>query len=246
MRIAQITNTTNFNGIKNIGCARVLNKQEYITRSAINMELTNDEQGNDLDNYRALLYQRPEFINPINPNHLNIELATKRTKDYGIILMAKLNGTPIPLKKENKPLVNYVQSLVNRIEKTPEHKLVVDPDQHLMDEAQMGLIHGENIDDYMDGTSGELDLLEGTGLIEKFDLYMNTIPTAAKEYEPENEFESDALDEELDEIDEITKKAMDDVVAVLYHPAYVKYKIIFINAILKAYAEYFEPDISLN
>ena len=242
MRITQITNTTPFNGIKNIGYARIINKQEHCTRSAMHIELTNDEQGNDLDNYRAFLYQRPEFRNHIAPNDLTIEIATKPTP-YGPMLMAQINGIPVPLDKKNKPIMKYVESLTERIARMPEKDFVVDPDYALTDQAQRGLMYKEPIDDYLDGTSGELDLLEGTGLIEKFDLYMNTIPTIAKEYEPENEFESEALDEELDEIDKKTMQAMDDVISVLYEPAYVKYKSIFFNAAIRGYNDFFNQDL---
>lgn len=245
MRIAQITNTTNFNGIKNIGYARIINKQEPCTRAAMHMELTNDEKGNDLDHYRAFLQQRPEFINSIAPNDLTIEIATKPIQ-YGSMLMAQINGTPVPLDPKNKAVMEYMNYLTKRIVKMPEKNFVVDPDYAFTDQAQRGLMHGEPIDNYLDGTSGELDLLEGTGLIEKFDLYMNAIPSVAKEYEPETEFENEALEKELDEIDKITMKAMDDVISVLYEPAYVKYNSIFFDAIVQGYTDFYNPQTYLN
>lgn len=245
MRITQISNTTNFNGIKNIGYARVINKEERSSRCAMNMELTNDEKGNDLDNYRNFLYQHPQFINRISPRTINIEIATQQT-EIGTMLVASINGNPVSLNKENKHIIQYAQSLTEQIDKTKEKDFVVDPDYHLEPGVEQNIIYQEHIDDYMDGYSGELDILSKTGAIEIFDLYLNTIPSAAKEYTPENELEEEALDEQLNEIDEQTMQAMDDVISILYEPAYVKYNTMFFNAMLKSYKELYDPQNLLN
>ena len=245
MKIAQVSNTINFSGIKNVGYARVIKKADCSSRTAMTMELTDDDKNEDLTNYRTLLYQHPEFIHPINPNYLTFELITKKDPSWGPILMGKVNGMPFSILKQNVPMMNFIEGLTSRIEKQKEKDFVVDPDQHLMDEAQKGLFIGEeNLDSFMDGTEGELDLLSGTGLIEKFDLYLNTIPEASEIYEPEDSIEEDELNSELAEIDEKVKQAMDDVVSILYHPAYVKSQAPYFNALVKGYSEVFKPDVN--
>lgn len=113
-----------------------------------------------------------------------------------------------------------MKNIVNRIAHFKNKDFQTDSDYHLMAEAQEGLVYNENIDDYIDGTNGRLSLLDGTDLTEKFDYYLN---------------DPNALVSEEDE--ELVFNAMDNVVATLHEPAYVRNGAIYLGALLKGYSD---------
>ncbi len=215
----------NFNGIQNIGYVRVTNNDTYgrSSRCAMSMELTDDAVHKDLTEYRKIIKANPILTNEINDKFVNIEFETKSIGDLTIIIN-KLNGTPILGTPANAKLIGFMKNLLNRITNFKEKDFKVDKDFHLTLVANENLIYNEPIDNYIDGTSGRVGLLEGTGLTEKFDLYMNSVP-------------DDIDEEELNLRDEQISKAIGDVVATLHEPAYVSNGAIYMNALMQGYAK---------
>lgn len=210
----------NFTGIKNIGYARVYKDtpERKNSRVIMNMELT-DDNNKDLSEYRTILEKNPKLKNRINDKYLNIEYETLRQDDF-IFARTKLNGNVITPVAENFSALNFMKNIVNRIAHFKNKDFQTDSDYHLMAEAQEGLVYNENIDDYIDGTNGRLSLLDGTDLTEKFDYYLN---------------DPNALVSEEDE--ELVFNAMDNVVATLHEPAYVRNGAIYLGALLKGYSD---------
>lgn len=211
----------NFTGIKNIGYARIIaNKEDSLpqTRIIMNMELTDDSRNKDLTNFRQVLKKYPIFTNQINDKFINIEYDVTSVNDllYSRLL---LNGSIVRPEGEDLNIVNFAKNLVNRVKNLKVKDFKLDKKHHLSQEAQYGLVYKDNIDNYVDGTSGELDLLSKTGLIEKFDLFLN----------------DESI--ELSEKDEAKLfNAIDSVVATLHEPAYVKQGSKYLDALLQNYS----------
>lgn len=215
----------NFTGIKNIAAAYVP-KTTYLPKSydnkigsrlCMNMELTDDDENKDLTEYRQMLKSYPYLINEINNRNLNIEYKTEIEKNtlYGIL---KLNGHLVRSLPENGDLLNFVSRLVQRVANFKEKDFHNDPDQHLMAETREGLIYNDYIGNYLDGTGGRLDILEGTDLTEMFDFYFND--------------ENAELDEKEEEM---VFNAGDAITSILHEPAYVHNKAVHLDALIKEY-----------
>ena len=210
----------NFTGIKNIGYARILGNNENNlpqTRVIMNMELTDDSQNKDLTNFRQILKKYPFMKNEVNDKYINVEYDLTGVDDllYSRVL---LNGHLVKPEGEGGNLVNFARNLVNRFKNFKINDFKLDKNHHLSEEAQVGLVYNDNIDNYIDGTSGELDLLSKTGLIEKFDLFLNDESIELSKKDEEKVF-----------------KALDEVVATLHEPVYVKQNSNYLDALLKTY-----------
>ena len=211
----------NFTGIKNVGYASVYTNTEgeEVNRNILNMQLTNDNKGNDLTEYRKLLAKHPSLINTVNDEFINVELETNGN-DFYTLLKAKINGNIIPLSNETFPIIYFAKKLVDKVVNLKLKDFKSDPDHYLMKEAQEGLIYNEQIDDYLDGTSGQLGLLKGTGLTEKFDYYFNDENSSLSDGDAEKVFD-----------------AADDVVAVLHDPLYVHNGAIYLDALMSTFSQ---------
>lgn len=208
-----------FTGIKNIGYARIIDNNDFPkSRVIMNMELTDDKCNKDLSNFKKILRTRPELKNDINDRFINIEHDSVSSNGL-LYSRVMLNGNLINPEGKDSKLVNFMKGLVHRVQNFKPKDFKIDQDHHLMKEAQEGLIYKDFIDDYVDGSKGELALLKGSGLTEKFDLYFND----------ENVKLSDKEEEQL-------FNAVDDVVAVLHEPAYVHQGAGFMDALLKSYS----------
>lgn len=210
----------NFTGIKNIGYARILGNNEnnlLQTRVIMNMELTDDSQNKDLTNFRQILKKYPFMKNEVNDKYINVEYDLTRVDDF-LYSRVLLNGHLVKPEGEGGNLVNFARNLVNRVKNFKINDFKLDKNHHLSEEAQVGLVYNDNIDNYIDGTSGELDLLSKTGLIEKFDLFLNDESIELSKKDEEKVF-----------------KALDEVVATLHEPVYVKQNSNYLDALLKTY-----------
>lgn len=211
-------NPVSFTGIKNIGYARALTGSESNTgtRTALNMQLT-DEGNKDLSEYKKLTSKYPVLENKINSDYLNIEMETKNIDGF-CMCRAKINGNIIPSVAENIPVLNFMSKITNRIANFKEKDFKIDADHHLMNEAKQGMFYNEPFDYFLDGTSGELDLLVGTGLTEKFDLYANNENIELSEEDNEKLFDAE-----------------DGILEVLHNPCYVHNGAQLTNSIMKYY-----------
>ena len=210
----------NFTGIKNIGYARILGYQENNipqSRIIMNMELTNTCQNKDLTNYRKILQQYPTFKNVLNDKFLNVVYGLTDI-DNALYSRVLLNGQFILPDNEGASLVSFARNLVNRVKNLKIKDFKLDKNHHLKEEVQNGLVYKDNIENYIDGTKGELDLLSKTGLVEKFDLFLNDESIELSNKDKEKLF-----------------NAIDDVVAILHEPVYVKQGANYLEALLKSY-----------
>ena len=210
-----------FTGIKNVGYASINSNvdNEVKGRTILNMQLTNDNSGNDLEQYKKLMKKYPVLVNEINDEFINVEFETN-FDGYNLLMKTKVNGIAIPLKDTFIPVISFAKNLVDRVANLKSKDLKYDPDHYLMKEAQEGLIYNENIEDYLDGTSGQLSLLKGTGLTEKFDRYFNDDNISLSDKDAEKVFE-----------------AADNVVAVLHNPAYVHNGAVYLDALMSIYSK---------
>lgn len=208
----------NFTGIKNAGYARAYTQLDgnNSTRTVINMQLTDDEN-KDLSEYKKLIKENPSLENKVNKDFLNIEM---ETIDIGetFLTRAKMNGeiiTPVP---EQMPLLNFMSNIVKRIANFKAKDFKSDEDFHYTNEAKLGLFYNVPLEYFMDGSAGRLDLLEGTDLAKKFDLYMNDPNIELSEEDEEKLFDAE-----------------DGICEVLHNPQYVKNGALYMGAVLKGY-----------
>lgn len=210
----------NFTGIKNIAYARAYssNGNDYKkTHTIMNMELTDDFGNKDLAEYKKILKERPNLANEINDRYVNLDLEIANTEGMSLYRLLFNGNLIFPNMSDNKVL-SFSRGLVDKIVKLKTKDFKVDPDQHLMKEAQEGLIYKNNIEYYVDGSFGRLDLLEGTGLIEKFDYLLNDKDAKLTEAQEEKLYE-----------------AIDNIVGVLHEPIYVHNGAMYMQALLKGY-----------
>ena len=123
----------NFKGIKNAGAySHVQKKDLYVSQdgkdftkfpqgrySVINFELNNNES-NDLDEFREILQKYP---NHFNSNTLNIEIRELNDENKPIIA---LNQNQIKMNRENLKTYAKVFKLLDKISKTPNEDLKVE------------------------------------------------------------------------------------------------------------------------
>ena len=209
----------NFTGIKNVGYTRVIidHNPNIEEKTIMNMELTDDGKNQDLAEYRKFLKSNPSLKNEINDRFINIEFDSFTVGD-GFGTKMGINGNDIFPSGENMNIINFAKNLVNRVAKFKNKDYVKDEYHYLSKEAQEGLIYKKNIEDYVDGSSGRLDLLEGSGLTEKFAHFFNDQEVKL----------TDAQEEKL-------FAAIDNIVDVLHEPAYVHNGAMYMSALFKGY-----------
>lgn len=210
-----------FTGIKNIGYARIIESSvpDYPqSRIVMNMELTDDKNSKDLTVLKNVLQKFPVLKNKINDNYLNIECNLMKENN---VLYSRLfmNGVLVLPGGDGAPLISFAKNLVERVKNFKIKDFKLDKNYHLSEEAKKGLVYNDNIRNYIDGTSGKLDILAKTGLIEKFDFLMN-YPNIKLSQKDENKL----------------LKAVDGVVATLHEPTYVKQGSHYLGALIKGYS----------
>lgn len=150
-----------FTGIRNIGYTKFYTTDENVnihSRYALNMQLTDDDKGNDLTEYKKLLKENPDLKNKINSDYLNIEFDTARYNEF-LMIKTKMNGNTIPRSFEKNKIISFMDKIVHKVASFKTKDFDTDEWHHLDDESLKGLIYNENMDDYVDSTKGSLDLL---------------------------------------------------------------------------------------
>lgn len=218
-----------FTGIKNIGYTKFYTTDEDVTihsRYALNMQLTDDEKGKDLTEYKKLLKEHPDLKNEVNGNYLNVELDSFSVYDL-FAIKTKMNGKTVIRNNENYKITEFMDKIVRKIASFKTKDFDTDEWHHLEEETLNGLVYNEHIDDYVDGTEGSLDLLcqeynddnlNGTSepLVMKIHRYLND----------ENA--------ELKEGDDLkVSNAIDYILETLHNPMYVHNGAVIMGAIIK-------------
>lgn len=218
-----------FTGIKNIGYTKYYTTDENVdfhSHYALNMKLTDDENGNDLTAYKMLLKDNPDFKNKVNNEYLNIELDSFMVNDL-FAIKTKMNGNTVKRTHENHKITGFMDKLVHRIASFKMKDFDTEEWHHLDEDATNGLIFNENIDDYIDATKGSIDLLcqeyiddkpggNAEPLIMKLHRYLNDENIKFKNGDEEKIF-----------------NAVDYIMETLYAPMYVHNGAVIMDAIVK-------------
>ncbi len=209
-----------FTGIKNIGFAKISKDtpEIQISRNILNMELTNDVEHKDLSEYKKILKNFPTLKNNINDKFVNIEMTSIYNNTGDLTFIPRLNGQVIPFSQKTKPILNFMHNFVDRVFKLKTNDFKIDPKYVNSYTAYKGLIYNEELDNYITGISGELNILKGTGVIENFANYL---------YKQGNELTTEGV--------EYFKNTVEGVAEVLHNPQYVHNGSGYMDALMRGY-----------
>lgn len=212
-------NPISFTGIKNIGYVKISSDvpELHISRNIMNMELTNDKNNKDLNKYRSIVKNFPMLKNSFDDRFINVELTSVHNNN-DLTFVPRVNGVAIPASQQTNPIFNFMQNLVDRVSQLKTNEFKTDPEHFHSYTAYKGLIYNEDLDDYISGFSGKLDILKGTNVTETFaDCFY-------KEGEDLTKQEAKYFVETLEGITE-----------VLHNPQYVHNGSIYFDALLRGY-----------
>lgn len=126
------------------------NYDEDVSEHYINLELTDDENGQDLTEFRKQIKTtdlKGDCLHPVRKNLLNIaiieEKYTDNTKpDVSIII----NNHPdeLEINDKNLPMFSYITKLLKRISKADDESFIITKD-YLQNDAATSIIPGEDL-----------------------------------------------------------------------------------------------------
>ncbi len=215
-------NPINFTGIKNVGYAKISSGTDgiQISRNILNMELTDDEKNKDLSEFKKLIKQFPMLKNEFNNKFVNIELTSVSYDHADMTFIPSLNGQPIPVSQQTKPVLDFMRRLVDRVSEFKQKDFTSDPMYSNSPAASKGLIYDERLSDYVTGIAGELDVLKGSGIYESYeDYFENSGGKLARK--------------DARQLAETTRA----VAEVLHNPQYVHNGSVYLGALLKGYSD---------
>jgi len=110
----------NFTGIKNIGAVEVIIPSNNCDMSILSMQLTDDEQGNDLEKFKKSFYKNQNLNDYLTAYDgalsINVSTNVKKEEDY---LPNKytfyVNGTELEVNDDNLPVFSYLAKLTGKI-----------------------------------------------------------------------------------------------------------------------------------
>ncbi len=149
----------NFTGIQNIGYKvqdyQVENSRTYKQKCDehfINLQLTNDENGNDLTEFKNKLatsdiasninYNHPDYLNIIFSKETIIDYDDKST-DLNIIIN---DEDELEVNDRNLPLLSHIAKLLTRISQSDDDQFMITK-EYLENDAATAIIPGENLED---------------------------------------------------------------------------------------------------
>ena len=156
----------NFTGIKNIGyetrtyrqlVPESINSREFSEEEQehfINLELTDDYNGNDLSEYKRIIRTTDlqNYTNPVNPKFLNIMISKDVVKDnigsqknYQIWINDSTNE--LEIKDQNLPMISFIAKILTKISNTPENQFIINKDYINGDDAKIAIVMNENFED---------------------------------------------------------------------------------------------------
>lgn len=154
-----------FNGIKNVGFetrkyVQNFDNDEYGDKFKeaedeyfLNVELTDDEYGNDLSEFRRHISKTglKNYSHPYNPNMLSlaiskdvIESGFSRDVDYQVFINEA--DKELAVNDNNLHMFSYLAKLMNKILKMPDKDLKADK-EYLEEDAAESVIIGEDLKD---------------------------------------------------------------------------------------------------
>lgn len=137
-----------FNGIKNIAYyeAKCKPYDAFSSDKVINMELTDDINGNDLTTYKKVIKKcsnsNLNYENSVNQNFLNVELFREADCENDEIA---INGKPVNNLNNIMPLAFFISAATKKISQTPENKFIVEENHLMSDDTNNGILLGTDI-----------------------------------------------------------------------------------------------------
>ncbi len=149
-------NKISFTGIRNIGAINTIMVHNPAQRPTVNkcmvINLTNDIEGNDLDNFKAIKNKCKESLNgftfPHDPNFIHI--CTKKEYDSNNIPKLYLNLKEVPVKRETLPMFSYIAKLLKRISNTDNKDMYTAFDFKYGEDADLYLLGEHKLSHLMD------------------------------------------------------------------------------------------------
>ena len=153
-------NPVSFQGIKNISYAKVndIEDEPYHSRLCLNMELTNDKYGNDLNEYDKLLKTYPDLNNELYPSFVNIEFETAEIRPNKYIISLKLNGCDIYLTPKNSEIIGFMQKLIKKILNKKPDDFKTDRNYLNSGLSEYCPIYNESLGNYLFGTDENINI----------------------------------------------------------------------------------------
>mgnify|MGYP001658604931 FL=1 len=144
-----------FTGFKNLSYAQDLygsKSPNCIIQRFMNVELTNDASGQDLEMLKNLIKKYKternfDLTNPLNPNFVNIFYFN--AKEMGKKAFS-FNGIVLPKNKVTMPIYDFIARLTNKIAGTPNELLPVEESYIKSKEAPFALLIKEHITTHVD------------------------------------------------------------------------------------------------
>lgn len=125
-----------FSGIRNTSCVVERDDADSnITTRYLNTQLKDDENGNDLMDYKKLISNHKTFQNPYYSNFVNIACISNSGANVFM-----LNGHIIPETDEYLPLFSFIAKLTEKITNAPEKTFVNDRNYLLSNYADYALL----------------------------------------------------------------------------------------------------------
>lgn len=144
---------TTFTGIKNLSYLKIQHANQEtkianqpLDRYVLNMQLTDDANGNDLTNFRSLLQKTGIQLrnHPINPEFLNIEIFTNSAhSESGRIIF--LNRTGLKIKDDILSMMSYIGKLLKRITNMKEQEFRLDEQYCIPENLCKSTLMGQDI-----------------------------------------------------------------------------------------------------
>lgn len=144
---------TTFTGIKNLSYLKIQHANQEtkianqpLERYVLNMQLTDDANGNDLTMFRSLLKKTgiPLRDHPINPEFLNIEIFTNSAhSESGRIIF--LNRTGLKIKDDILSMMSYIGKLLKRITNMKGQDFLLDQQYCTPENLRKSTLMGQDI-----------------------------------------------------------------------------------------------------
>jgi len=137
-----------FTGIKNTGFLKVITPSTKTKAAVLNMQLTDDYNGNDLSEFKKLIkvpgfYEK--YINELDKEFVNI-VATYSESEYGSkSLSFYLNGSELKPQRKTMPLYTFLAKITRNFANTPKEKCIVNSDYLASDKARYGIYPGVDL-----------------------------------------------------------------------------------------------------
>lgn len=149
-------NKISFTGIRNIGAINAIIVQNPAQKPVVNkcmvINLINDIEGNDLDNFKAIKNKCKESLNGFTfPHDSNfIHICTKKDHESHDIPKLYLNLKEVPVKRETLPMFSYIAKLLKKISNTDNKDIHTAFDFKYSEDADLYLLGEHKLSHLMD------------------------------------------------------------------------------------------------